>query len=77
MQCRWHDKQIVVLDSVVITDPYTLADVKGSDPNAVKRVKKVVRSLVPVFILPSLSLRFCFVALFSLLHPVAPFLVSS
>ena len=50
MQCRWHDKQIVVLDSVVITDPYTLADVKGSDPNAVKRVKKVVRSLVPVFI---------------------------
>lgn len=64
MQCRWHDKQIVVLDSVVITEPYTLADVKGNDLNAVKRVKKVVRS-PSISILLSLSPRPC---------PVAPLL---
>lgn len=43
MPCRWHEKTIVVLDSVMIAEPYALTDVKGNDQNAVKRVKKVVR----------------------------------
>jgi len=42
MPCRWHEKQIVVLDSVLISEPYALADVKGNDQNAVKRVKTVL-----------------------------------
>lgn len=42
MPCRWHEKQIVVLDSVIISEPYGSAEVKGSDQNAVKRVKKVL-----------------------------------
>jgi len=42
MSCRWHEKQIVVLDSVMISEPYTLGDVKGNDQHAVNRVKKVL-----------------------------------
>ncbi|KAI5777635.1 anticodon-binding domain-containing protein [Geopyxis carbonaria] len=42
MPCRWHEKQIVVLDSVMITEPYGQADVKSNDQNAAKRVKKVL-----------------------------------
>jgi len=42
MSCRWHEKQIVVLDSVMISEPYTLGDVRGNDQHAVNRVKKVV-----------------------------------
>ncbi|CCX10924.1 anticodon-binding domain-containing protein [Pyronema domesticum] len=42
MPCRWHEKTIVVLDSVMIAEPYALTDVKGNDQNAVKRVKKVL-----------------------------------
>lgn len=42
MLCRWADKQIVVLDSVIINEPYGLNNVKGNDQNAVQRVKKVV-----------------------------------
>jgi hypothetical protein len=42
MPCRWHEKQIVVLDSVIISEPYGSTDVKGNDQNAVKRVKKVL-----------------------------------
>lgn len=74
MSCRWHDKQIVVLDSVVITEPYALADVKGNDLNAVKRVKKVVCS-PPVSILLPLSPRSCHVAPFLPCRP--RFLVGS
>jgi len=44
MPCRWHEKQIVVLDSVMISEPYSLAEVKGNDRKAVDRVKQVVRS---------------------------------
>lgn len=43
MPCRWHEKQIVVLDSVMISEPYGQNDVKSNDQNALKRVKKVVR----------------------------------
>jgi hypothetical protein len=42
MPCRWHDKQIVVLETVIIAEPYGNADVKGNDQKAVKRVKQVV-----------------------------------
>lgn len=42
LPCRWHEKQIVVLDSVMISEPYGLAEVKGNDKKAVERVKHVV-----------------------------------
>jgi len=42
MPCRWHEKQIVVLDSVMISEPYGLAEVKGNDRKAVDRVKQVL-----------------------------------
>lgn len=43
MPCRWHEKQIVVLENVVIDDPYTVERVRSQDKNALKRVKHVVR----------------------------------
>lgn len=42
MPCRWHGKDIVVLDSVIISEPYAVENVKGNEPNAAKRVKTVV-----------------------------------
>jgi hypothetical protein len=42
MPCRWHEKQIVVLENVIIDEPYTLDRVRSSDKNALNRVKKVV-----------------------------------
>jgi hypothetical protein len=48
MPCRWHDKQIVVLETVIIAEPYGNADVKGNDQKAVKRVKQVVCTPSPL-----------------------------
>ena len=42
MPCRWADKSIVVLETVMIGEPYGVDSVRGNDQNAVKRVKKVV-----------------------------------
>lgn len=42
MPCRWHEKQIVVLENVIIDEPYTPERVKSQDKNALNRVKKVV-----------------------------------
>lgn len=49
MSCRWHEKQIVVLENVVIDDPYTVERVRSQDKNALKRVKQVVRTPIPSF----------------------------
>ena len=48
MPCRWADKVIVVLESVLISEPYGLNNVKGNDQNAVTRVKLVVSSPSPL-----------------------------
>lgn len=53
MPCRWHEKQIVVLENVVIDDPYTVERVRSQDKNALKRVKQVVRT-PPLFYKPLL-----------------------
>lgn len=42
MPCHWHEKQIVVLENVLIDDPYTVDRVRSQDKNALKRVKQVV-----------------------------------
>ncbi|RPB10385.1 hypothetical protein P167DRAFT_252154 [Morchella conica CCBAS932] len=42
MPCRWHEKQIIVSENVIIDEPYTLDRVKSSDKNALNRVKKVL-----------------------------------
>ncbi|KAA8902914.1 anticodon-binding domain-containing protein, partial [Sphaerosporella brunnea] len=42
MPCRWAEKQIVVLETVIIAEPYGISDVKGNDQKAVKRVKQVL-----------------------------------
>ncbi|KAL7266075.1 hypothetical protein RUND412_011393 [Rhizina undulata] len=42
MPCRWHDKQIIVLDHVVIAEPYTLDSCRSKDLHALNRVKKVL-----------------------------------
>lgn len=42
MPCRWHEKQIVVLENVIIDDPYTVERARSQDMNALKRVKQVV-----------------------------------
>lgn len=47
MPCRWHEKQIVVLENVLIDEPYTPDRVRSQDKNALSRVKKVVRSPSP------------------------------
>ena len=43
LPCRWADRDIVVMDEVVIGAPYsTCAGVAGGDPRAVERVQKVL-----------------------------------
>lgn len=42
MECRWHEQTIVVMESVLIQPPYRVEDCKGSDKNALTRVKKVL-----------------------------------
>jgi hypothetical protein len=44
MECRWHEQNIIVLDSVVITAPYRSKDCKGNEDRVLNRVRKVVRS---------------------------------
>lgn len=55
MSCRWHEKQIVVLENVVIDDPYTVERVRSQDKNALKRVKQVVCTPPPLFLSRLLS----------------------
>lgn len=45
MPCRWHEKQIVVLEVVIIDEPYTPERVRSQDKPALNRVKKVVCTL--------------------------------
>ena len=43
LPCRWQDRNIVVMDEVVIAAPYKqCAGVDGGDPRAVERVQKVL-----------------------------------
>jgi len=42
MQCRWHEKQIVVLGDVIIDEPYTPERVRSHDKPALNRVKRVL-----------------------------------
>jgi len=42
MPCRWHEKNIIVLDQVIITEPYSLENCRSKDQNAMNRVKKVL-----------------------------------
>lgn len=42
MPCRWHEKSIVVLDHVIITEPYSIDNCKSNDQKALSRVRKVV-----------------------------------
>lgn len=42
MKCRWHDKQIIVLNEVIIDEPYTVDRVRSKNQNALIHVKKVV-----------------------------------
>lgn len=43
LPCRWRDRDIVVMDEVVIAAPYaSCAGVAGGDPRAVERVQKVL-----------------------------------
>jgi hypothetical protein len=55
MKCRWHGKQIIVYNDVVIDEPYTVERVKSKDQNALVHVKKVVclrllRSYLEVYV---------------------------
>jgi len=42
MKCRWHGKQIIVYNDVVIDEPYTVECVRSKDQNALVHVKKVL-----------------------------------
>ncbi|RPB05159.1 hypothetical protein L873DRAFT_1663828 [Choiromyces venosus 120613-1] len=42
MKCRWHDKQIIVYNDVIIDEPYTVDRVRSGDQNALIHVKKVL-----------------------------------
>lgn len=53
MPCRWHEKQIVVLENVIIDDPYTVERARSQDMNALKRVKQVVCPPLPPRLPPS------------------------
>lgn len=42
--CRWQDKNIIVMDDVVIAPPYQVDNCKGKEGSALSHVRKIVSS---------------------------------
>ena len=40
--CRWQEKNIVVMEEVVITPPYQVENCKGKEGSALSHVRKIV-----------------------------------
>uniref|UniRef100_A0A673GXB7 Protein LSM12 homolog B n=1 Tax=Sinocyclocheilus rhinocerous TaxID=307959 RepID=A0A673GXB7_9TELE len=43
--CRWQEKNIIVMDDVVISPPYQVDNCKGKDGSALSHVRKIVSRL--------------------------------
>lgn len=49
--CKWQEKNIIVMDDVVISPPYQVENCKGKEGSALSHVRKIVSMilLVPCF----------------------------
>lgn len=43
--CRWQDKNIIVMDDVVVAPPYQVDNCKGKEGSALSHVRKIVSDL--------------------------------
>lgn len=47
--CKWQEKNIIVMDDVIISPPYQAENCKGKEGSALSHVRKIV-SMLPAFI---------------------------
>ena len=40
--CKWQEKNIIVMDDVVISPPYQIENCKGKEGSALSHVRKIV-----------------------------------
>lgn len=58
--CKWQEKNIIVMDDVVISPPYQVENCKGKEGSALSHVRKIVSMIL---------LRLCFMCVGSKVHP--------
>lgn len=44
--CKWQEKNIIVMDDVVISPPYQVENCKGKEGSALSHVRKIVSKLL-------------------------------
>lgn len=48
--CKWQEKNIIVMDDVVISPPYQVDNCKGKEGSALSHVRKIVSLCLFVFL---------------------------
>lgn len=43
--CKWQEKNIIVMDDVIISPPYQVENCKGKEGSALSHVRKIVSTL--------------------------------
>lgn len=46
--CKWQEKNIIVMDDVVISPPYQVENCKGKEGSALSHVRKIVSMILLV-----------------------------
>lgn len=46
--CKWQEKNIIVMDDVVISPPYQVENCKGKEGSALSHVRKIVSMILSV-----------------------------
>lgn len=44
-ECKWQEKNIIVMDEVIISPPYQVENCKGKEGSALSHVRKIVSTL--------------------------------
>lgn len=47
--CKWQEKNIIVMDDVVISPPYQVENCKGKEGSALSHVRKIVSMLLYLY----------------------------
>lgn len=65
--CKWQEKNIIVMDDVIISPPYQVENCKGKEGSALSHVRKIVSTTtlsiftcVTVYFMMTLSSAFAF-----------------
>lgn len=59
--CKWQEKNIIVMDDVVISPPYQVENCKGKEGSALSHVRKIVSMLSFLNISPAIHTHTCVV----------------